>query len=87
MASSTTKQQQFLNSLTTEEINDFKTALLPPGCHLDLVNHRHVDSSLDLDQLATMKSIRSLDGAFFISNSTIFETKLHDLFVFLLDFE
>ncbi|CAF1416428.1 unnamed protein product, partial [Rotaria sordida] len=62
MASSTTKQQQFLNSLTTEEINDFKTALLPPGRHLDLVNHRHVDSSLDLDQLATMKSIRSLDA-------------------------
>ncbi|CAF1517507.1 unnamed protein product, partial [Rotaria sordida] len=60
MASLTTKQQQFLNSLTTEEINDFKTALLPPGRHPDLLNHRHVDLSLDLDQLATMKSIRSL---------------------------
>ncbi|CAF4252490.1 unnamed protein product, partial [Rotaria sordida] len=58
MAYSTTNSQKFLNSLKRHEINDFKTALLSPGRHLDLINPRHVDSSLPLDQLATMKSIR-----------------------------
>ncbi|CAF3789521.1 unnamed protein product, partial [Rotaria sordida] len=60
MASSTTKPQQFLNSFKSHEINDFKTALLSPGHHFDLVNRRHVDSSLDLDQLSTMKCVRPL---------------------------
>ncbi|CAF1331463.1 unnamed protein product, partial [Rotaria sordida] len=61
MSPSTTNPQQFLKSLKPQEINDFTTALLPPGLHLDLVNPRHIDSSLDLDQLATMKSIRPLN--------------------------
>ncbi len=57
MASRTNNPQEFLNSLEPGEVNDFVTALLPPGYYLDLVNYRHVQS-LNLDDLATMKSLR-----------------------------
>jgi hypothetical protein len=63
MEPSTTNPQRFLNSLRPSEVSDFKTAVLPPGSHLNLVNHQHFfSSSLNIDQLATVKSIRPQDG-------------------------
>jgi hypothetical protein len=63
MALSTTNRQQFLNSLQPDEVSNLKTAMLPPGIYLNLVNRRLIySSSLTLDQLATTKSIRSKDG-------------------------
>jgi hypothetical protein len=62
MASSRSNQQLFLNSLKSHQVNDFLSAVYASGSYDNLVNRRHVSSLLDLDQLATMKSIRTEDG-------------------------
>ncbi|CAF5126347.1 unnamed protein product, partial [Rotaria sp. Silwood1] len=61
MASPTTNPQKFLNSLKPKELNDLITAMFPPGLHYNLINPRHISSSLNLDELATMTSIRQQD--------------------------
>ncbi len=62
MASSTSNQQLFLNSLKPAKVNDFLTAVYASGSYLYLVIRQNVSSSLDLDQLATMKSLRPQDN-------------------------
>jgi hypothetical protein len=32
------------------------------GDYIDLVNHRHIDTSINLNELATMRSIQPPDG-------------------------
>jgi len=32
------------------------------GDYIDLVNHRHIDASINLNELATMRSIQPPDG-------------------------
>ena len=54
----TNNPQEFLNSLEPNEVSDFLAALNASGSYLHLVNFRLVSSTLDLDQLTTMKSIR-----------------------------
>ena len=58
----TPNTQLFSNSLTNEEVNAFTSAIYASDVYSYLVNPRYVDSSVTLDQLATMKSIRPQDG-------------------------
>ncbi len=62
MASSTCNARKFLNCLKPAQVEDFLRAMHLRGGFSDLVNPSHVSTSLNLDQLATMKSIRQQDG-------------------------
>ncbi len=62
MASSTFNVRKFLNCLKPDQIEDFLRAMHLLGDFSDLVNPRRVSESLNIDQLATMKSIRPQDG-------------------------
>jgi hypothetical protein len=72
MASSTSNAQDFLNFLKPAEVKVFLRAMQRRGGFSDLINPRHVSASLNLDQLKTMKSIRSQDGLLFIDIINIF---------------
>jgi hypothetical protein len=54
--------QQFLNSLKPREAKHLLTAVYKRGGYINLVNHRHMSSSLKPDQLSTMKSLRPQTG-------------------------
>ena len=54
--------QLFLNSLTDDAANEFKSAIYASEVYVNLVNPRHIDPSLTVDQLASLKSIRKEDG-------------------------
>lgn len=62
MASSTSNSRLFLNSLKPTEVNNFLTAVHASGAYLRPINPDHFNSSLSLDQLATLKSLRPQDG-------------------------
>jgi hypothetical protein len=72
MASSTSNAQNFLNFLKPDEVKVFLKAMQRRGGFSDLVNPRHVSTSLNLDQLKTMKSIRPQNGLLFINIINIF---------------
>jgi hypothetical protein len=69
IASKTYNSQHFLNLLEDNEPSDFEAAVYASGTdnYLDLVNRRHVSSSLNLDQLRTMKSLRPQDGQLYLN--------------------
>ncbi len=71
MTSSTSNAQDFLNFLKPVEVKVFLRAMQRRGFS-DLINPRHVSASLNLDQLKTMKSIRSQDDLLFIDIINIF---------------
>jgi hypothetical protein len=62
MAPSTCNTRKFRNYLKPNQVEDFLRAMYLRGSFSDLVNPRHVSASLNLDQHATMKSIRPQDG-------------------------
>ncbi len=58
----TPNTQLFLNSLLNDEATMFTKAIYDVVRPSDLVNHRHIYPSIDIAELATMKSNRPQDG-------------------------
>lgn len=58
----TPNTELFLNSLINKAVNAFKSDIYASDVNSYLVNPRRVDSSIELDQLATTNSIRAQDS-------------------------
>jgi len=54
--------QLFLASLKKEQLSLLESVIYASGDYIDLVNHRHIDASINLNELATMRSIQPPDG-------------------------